>query len=94
MSVADVIVALEGPISITECLGEEPSGCDIERLCPTRSHWDRINRAVRDALGGLTIAEMATARLPFLPASSLGLPASSQGGAPRPRAIAPAPEAL
>jgi FeS assembly SUF system regulator len=80
ISVADVVTALEGPISITECLGEEPSGCDIERMCPVRVNWDRVNRAVRTALEGLTIAEMATVRFPFRTA-------------PAPTAAAPAPEA-
>jgi len=59
VSVAEVIEALDGPIAMTECLGEEAGTCDIESGCPVRSNWDRINRTVRDALRGLTIADMA-----------------------------------
>jgi FeS assembly SUF system regulator len=59
ISVAEVIAALEGPIALTECLGDVPGVCEIEAGCPVRSGWDRINRVVRDALEGLSIAEMA-----------------------------------
>lgn len=59
ISVAEVIAALEGPIAITECLGEAPGTCDLEAGCPVRSNWDRINRVVREALEDLSIAEMA-----------------------------------
>jgi Rrf2 family protein len=59
ISVAEVIAALEGPIAITECLGEVPGTCELEAGCPVRSNWDRINRVVREALEGLSIAEMA-----------------------------------
>jgi Rrf2 family protein len=62
ISVGAVIEALEGPIALTECLGDDPHSCDIEAGCPVRSNWERINRVVRDALEGLSIADMASAR--------------------------------
>jgi FeS assembly SUF system regulator len=58
-SVADIISALEGPIALTECIGETPSTCEIELLCPVRSNWQRINQAVLEALEGISLAEMA-----------------------------------
>ena len=33
----------------------------IEALCPAREGWRRINRAIRDALSGISLAEMAQA---------------------------------
>ena len=33
ISVADVIVALEGPIALTACVEHGPGDCDIEALC-------------------------------------------------------------
>lgn len=59
ISVADVIVALEGPIALTACIEHAPGECDIEALCPARANWQRINAAIRDALEGITMAEMA-----------------------------------
>jgi FeS assembly SUF system regulator len=59
LSVADVIVALDGPIALTACIEHGPGECDIEALCPARANWQRINAAIRQALEGITMAEMA-----------------------------------
>jgi FeS assembly SUF system regulator len=59
ITVAEVITALEGPIALTACIDEGPGGCDIESLCPARANWQRINDAIRGALNGITMAEMA-----------------------------------
>ena len=58
ITVADVIAALEGPIGITECTAH-PGACGVEPLCPVRTNWGRINRAVSEALKGISLAEMA-----------------------------------
>ena len=58
ISMAEIIAALEGPIAITECISVE-GDCSHEPLCPVRSNWRRINQAVRTALAGITLAEMA-----------------------------------
>lgn len=53
-----VISALEGPIAITECI--DTSGeCSHEQVCPTRSNWQRINHALKEALDRISLAEMA-----------------------------------
>jgi FeS assembly SUF system regulator len=67
ISVADVITALDGPIALTECLSTD-SVCGHEGVCSIRTNWDRINNVVREALSGLTIAEMARPR--FSPPAS------------------------
>lgn len=59
ITVAEVITALEGPIALTACIEEGPGGCEIETLCPARANWQRINDAIRGALDGITMAEMA-----------------------------------
>ena len=59
ITVADVINALEGPIALTECSAHGSERCGIETSCPVSSNWRKINRAVRDALSGITLAEMA-----------------------------------
>jgi FeS assembly SUF system regulator len=62
ITVTDIISALEGPIALTECNVHGSDRCSIESLCPVSTNWRRINRAVLDALGGLTLAEMASPR--------------------------------
>jgi FeS assembly SUF system regulator len=83
ISVADVIVALEGPIALTACIEHGPGECDIEALCPARANWQRINRAIREALEGITLLEMAqTVPLAFAaPMHELAGPLSSTAAA-------------
>ncbi len=66
ITVADIISAFEGPIALTECNTHGADRCGIESLCPVSTNWQRINRAVLDALSGVTLAEMASPR-PALP---------------------------
>jgi FeS assembly SUF system regulator len=63
ISMAEVISALEGPIAITECV-DESTGCAHESFCGVRGRWHRINTALREALEGITLAEMADAEKP------------------------------
>ncbi len=58
-SVAEVIRALEGPISMVQC-GAEPGACEHESACPTRVNWARINEKVEQALERVPISEMVT----------------------------------
>jgi FeS assembly SUF system regulator len=58
-SVASVIRALEGPISMVEC-GAQPGHCEQEPVCPVRVNWARINLEVERALERVPISEMTT----------------------------------
>ena len=58
VSVAEMIAAVDGPITLTDC-GDHAEGlCDFEPSCPVSANWQRISDAVRDALEGLTLADM------------------------------------
>ncbi|MFO1074168.1 MAG: SUF system Fe-S cluster assembly regulator [Geminicoccaceae bacterium] len=59
VTVAEVIEALDGPIALTSCLDPGPGDCGLSELCPARANWQRINHAIRDALAGVSLAEMA-----------------------------------
>ncbi len=58
ISVAQMVAALEGPIGLTEC-SAHPGACLQESACHVREPWQRINRAVRDALEHVTLEELA-----------------------------------
>jgi len=58
ISVAEVIRAIEGPISLVQC-GSDPGACEHEQGCPTRVNWSRINHVVEDALERMPVSEMA-----------------------------------
>jgi FeS assembly SUF system regulator len=72
ISVAEVISALDGPIAVTACIEDGPGGCEIEAFCPARANWQRINDAIRAALEGISMAEMAQAIPMVFRAPALG----------------------
>lgn len=59
ISVAEIVEALEGPIAVTECIDEAPGECQQEARCPMRGPWQRINSAIREALEGISLRQMA-----------------------------------
>ena len=58
ITVTEIISALEGPIAVTECIDDAPGVCDYTAFCPVRSNWNQINLAIRQALDGITLADM------------------------------------
>ena len=57
ISIAAIIDAMDGPISITEC--SSTSRCSLEATCSTRSNWQGINHIILDALERVNLAEMS-----------------------------------
>lgn len=56
---SEVIVAFDGPIALTACVDGASGGCEAEAMCPVRGRWDPVNRAIRDALAHVTVADLA-----------------------------------
>jgi FeS assembly SUF system regulator len=61
INVAQIVTALDGPISITECASEAESDCRYGDACPLQPNWMKINQAVQRALQGISLAEMTLA---------------------------------
>jgi FeS assembly SUF system regulator len=57
ISVADIILALEGPIGFTEC-SVMPGLCDMERSCSIKINSQIIGDALRDALEHVMLADL------------------------------------
>ncbi len=57
ISLAEIVVALEGPIAVTECsLGV--GQCDRETRCSVRGSWQQISTILDDALRAVSLADM------------------------------------
>ncbi len=56
ISIAEIINAMDGPISITQCSGT--TSCERESFCSTRGNWQGINHIIQDALAKVSLAEM------------------------------------
>lgn len=73
ISAAEVIDALEGPVSITEC-SAHGSHCDLEAVCNVGSAWQRINLAIRRALSDVTLNDLQRANAPVPRFEFAGMP--------------------
>ena len=73
ISAANVIDALEGPVSITECSATD-SHCDFESVCNVGSAWQRINVAIRRALEDISLSDLLLSRSPVPQFQLSGLP--------------------
>ncbi|PCG08397.1 SUF system Fe-S cluster assembly regulator [Sphingomonas ginsenosidimutans] len=59
ITLADIVEAVEGPIAMTACVDAGDHDCGIAGNCRVKPHWNAVNRAVRDALAGVTLATLA-----------------------------------
>ena len=57
ITAAEIVGVLEGPVAVTECSAES-SECELESLCLVGGAWQQINQAIRDALEGITLADL------------------------------------
>lgn len=82
ISAAEVIDALEGPVSITECSSAE-SQCELEADCRVSAAWRRINLGIHQVLEDITLAQLIAPAESPLRKMELGdgpvVPASAAG---------------
>lgn len=67
ISVADVIQAIEGPVTVTACSTEEGQ-CEQYAKCNVRDPLWRVRERILAALGDCSIAELSTDAPPSAPA--------------------------
>jgi Rrf2 family protein len=85
ISVADVIQAVDGPLTVTACSTDD-HGCDQYTKCNVRDPLWRIKDRILQALAACSIFEMASDAIP-----ELALPVSVTRRPPEPTPIAAKP---
>ncbi|HEY6539145.1 MAG TPA: Rrf2 family transcriptional regulator [Candidatus Dormibacteraeota bacterium] len=60
VTVLEVVELMEGPVAPVECLAENyhAGACAREPECLSRPLWGRLQQAVKQVLGGTTLADM------------------------------------
>ena len=60
ITLADIVEAVEGPIAMTVCSGNEgPSDCALDAHCKVKPHMGVVGNAIRGALGAVSLTELA-----------------------------------
>ena len=57
ITVGHIIDALEGPLSISDCVGDE-SRCHKAGQCPSRRVWEYLSHSINSLLQSITLQDM------------------------------------
>lgn len=58
ISVAEIIVAMDGPVQMASCVGGHKGDCHIEHCCPMCGGWDNLNSDIYAMLQRKSVADM------------------------------------
>ena len=59
ITLADIVEAVEGPIALTSCVDQGKHDCGMELGCHVKPHWPLVNAALRGALAGVALTQLA-----------------------------------
>ncbi|EGD59720.1 BadM/Rrf2 family transcriptional regulator [Novosphingobium nitrogenifigens DSM 19370] len=59
ISLADIVEAVEGPIAMAQCSDNSRHDCTIGQGCQVRPHWPAVDAALRHALAGVSLSQLA-----------------------------------
>ena len=63
ITLADIVEAVEGPIALTACVEAGRHDCGLEGTCCVQPHWNVVNAAMRGALAGIPLTQLARPQL-------------------------------
>ncbi|ELV07746.1 SUF system Fe-S cluster assembly regulator [Wohlfahrtiimonas chitiniclastica] len=58
ISLLEILVAIEGPMSINDCVGDH-SACERSQHCELTSHWALINQILLREFSNISLASLA-----------------------------------
>ncbi|PZU16550.1 MAG: AsnC family transcriptional regulator [Citromicrobium sp.] len=60
ITLADIVEAVEGPIAMAACAR---GACEVDQDCQLRPHWPLVDQALRGALAGIPLSQLAAGQL-------------------------------
>ncbi|MCC6597316.1 MAG: SUF system Fe-S cluster assembly regulator [Alphaproteobacteria bacterium] len=58
ITVAEIVLAVDGPVSLTACIEDSPEQCDFQCHCLMKGRWNDVNDAIKNALESISLADM------------------------------------
>lgn len=62
ISLSEVVIALEGPINIMECVTESPSECEEVPMCVIRDVWSDVQKSLMATLSSISLKDLCEQR--------------------------------
>lgn len=62
ISVKDLIEAVEGPVSLTDCIDNNARNCNLFDVCTTKHKWSVVNSAIRDTLESIKVKDISSTK--------------------------------
>lgn len=62
ITIRQVVEAIEGPITMVECVDSASACCTSQKQCPLRGKWAPVNAAIVAALDSVTLNDMMRPR--------------------------------
>ena len=59
ISVADIVITLDGPIVMADCLNDSTDRCSITSSCAIKNYWQLVNDKIVNALQTISLAELS-----------------------------------
>lgn len=59
ITLADIIEAVEGPITLAPCLDDGRADCSLDACCSVKPHWPVVGAALRGALAMVPLTQLA-----------------------------------
>lgn len=57
IKVGDILVVLEGPISISDCVIDEDI-CENSNICVTKVVWEKLKKGIEDVINAINLQDM------------------------------------
>lgn len=83
ISLAEIVEAVEGPIALTACADTARHACALDGACAVRPHWGVVHDALRGALAGVSLRELAAAPVAAPAPVPPGASTVARSGAPQ-----------
>lgn len=58
ITIGEVIEAMNGPLTLTACVDDQDSDCEIATHCLMKGRWDPVNAAIRTAFASVKLSDM------------------------------------
>jgi FeS assembly SUF system regulator len=58
VSIADILLAVDGPVSLTACIEGSAERCDYQCNCLMKGRWNRVNLAIQKAFEDISLEDM------------------------------------